>query len=303
MRKILLLAAVLLGLQAAAQTTQEEFQAKYERQIRAVGPAGLGVITILDKWEEAFPDDGDVLEKKFLYYLEKGHTTKIVDKSQSRYLGQAPVMTLKDSEGRPVNYFEENEYLDEYFSQAADMIDKAIEKHPNELAYRIDLITALVSYEKDCPDMAAMELEKLIRFDAENHPIWGYHGEQISRDEFISVIQEYCYGFFTIGTPQSYELFRSVSTVALNTYPKTTVFMSNLGTYWLVAQNNNKMALKWYNKVLKLDPQDYSAAKNCVILARKAQDRKLEKKYLPILIATTPDQAEKMACESRLAAL
>ena len=60
---------------------------------------------------------------------------------------------------------------------------------------------------------------------------------------------------------------------------------------------------KWYNKVLKIEPDNYTAAKNCVLLARTEKDTKLEKKYLPALIRATDSEMERASCEARLAVL
>ena len=55
----LVLAMLLLpaGRSAFAQTTPEEFKTRYDRLVSSVGVAGLGVETLLAKWEKAFPDD------------------------------------------------------------------------------------------------------------------------------------------------------------------------------------------------------------------------------------------------------
>ena len=58
-----------------------------------------------------------------------------------------------------------------------------------------------------------------------------------------------------------------------------------------------------YNKVLKKKPDDYAAIKNCVLLARKDKNVKLEKKYLPMLIKVTPDETEKATAQARLSVL
>ena len=54
---------------------------------------------------------------------------------------------------------------------------------------------------------------------------------------------------------------------------------------------------------LKKEPDNYTAIKNCVLLARDAKNLKLEKKYLPALIRVTQDDAERAAAQARLEAL
>ena len=76
-----------------------------------------------------------------------------------------------------------------------------------------------------------------------------------------------------------------------------------MGSYYLVVQHEGKTALKYYNKVLKKEPDNYTAIKNCVLLARDAKNLKLEKKYLPALIRVTQDDAERAAAQARLEAL
>ena len=92
-------------------------------------------------------------------------------------------------------------------------------------------------------------------------------------------MQEYCYAFFKIGTPHCFEAFKELSEKMLGYYPDNTVYMTNIGSYYLVYKHDSKAALKMYNKVLKKSPDDYTAIKNCVLLARSDKNIKLEKKY------------------------
>ena len=119
----LVLAMLLLpaGRSAFAQTTPEEFKTRYDRLVSSVGVAGLGVETLLAKWEKAFPDDPERMMASFSFYLEKSQTTRIDTLRQARYLGNAPVLSLKDSLGNALNYFQVVQYDDELFRQAIDI--------------------------------------------------------------------------------------------------------------------------------------------------------------------------------------
>lgn len=295
--------ALLSGAALFAQTPASEHAARYERQVRNVGAAGVGVETILDRWEAEWPDDPAMHEGRSKFWLAKSLTTNVVPKNQQKFLGAAPVLVLKDSLGRDVNYFEENNFVDSLFALSQKAVDKAIALAPAELAYRVDKITALMLYEKDSPDLATSELLKLISYNSSAHPSWTYYGMAVDESTFISTIQEYCFNFFKYATPGSYEAFKTVSEAMLKNYPSELSFMNNLGSYWLVYKRNSGKALKWYNKVLKKDPHDYNAANNCVILSRKDKNVKLEKKYLPYLIEASDSETEKAACRARLEAL
>lgn len=289
---------LLCALPLSAQMTSEQYKASYDRQVRIVGATGVGVETILDRWAEAYPDDTDMLEGRFHYYFEKSRSTKAMIKPGDRYLGKKPVLTLPDSTGGSVNFFEEPFFVDSLFALSATAIDRAVAAKPDELSYRFKKIAALLEYEKESPDMAGAELLDLIELNRAQSPGWTYGGEKVDKDFFISAVQEYCYSFFNTATPSSYEMFRAVSERMCSYYPEETVFVSNLGTYWLIARKDDKKALKYYNKVLKAKPDDYSALKNCVLLARSSKNVKLEKKYLPALINACQSDTEKMSAQA-----
>ena len=305
MKRIILTLFIAFGCGIAlnAQGGSEDYLTRYQNLVKRVGASGIGVETIVNRWEKAFPDDPDMLEAKFNYYFDKSRRTTLVIKDADRFMGNKPSISLRDSLDRPVNYFEESFYDDSLFALSSQAIDKAIRLYPDRIDLRFDKVTALTQYEKESPDMAASALAGLIDYNAVSHPVWKYGDQAIDAETFEAAVQEYCYAFYTIGSPVSYEAFLSLSEKMLSYNPKSVLFLTNVGTYWLIARNDTKKALKCYTKVLKLDPDNYTAIKNCVILARKEKNTKLEKKYLPMLIRVTDDEREKASAETRLNAL
>jgi len=287
----------------SAQDSAEAFRSRYDALVKRVGLDGVGVETTLDRWEKAYPDDPDMLAARFNYYLLKSASTEIKPMQKERFLGNRPTLVLKDSLGADVNYFQETVYSDSLFALASTAIDRAIKLQPDRLDLRFSKITSLIGYEKESPDMATSALLALIDYDRTAHPAWKYGDEPASPDLFEAGIQEYCASFYTIGSPASYESFRALSERMLKYDPKNTLFMSNIGTYYFVAKNDYKTARKHYDKVLKADPENYTAIKNSVLMARRDNNVKLEKKYLPMLVKHGADDAEKAAAQARLTAL
>ena len=268
-------AALLCAATLQAQESAADFKARYERLVRNLGYAGVGIETVLDRWEEAFPDDMDVPTARFNYYFTKSRTTQILPKpGLRRFLGMQPALTLKDSDGNDVNYFEESFFDEELFGEAIKVLDARIALRPDELRWRYLKISALCAYEKESPDMAAAELKQLIARQESARPAWTLDGEAVQDELFAQGVGEFCYEFFQIGTPQSYSDFREISERMGKLYPRNTVFIDNLGTYWLIAQDNEKQAVKFYKKALKIDPADEAALRNLALIERRQAQRK-----------------------------
>ena len=279
MKKLIAPIALILMMTCAGfaqdELPTEDFQARYERLVRNVGYSGVGVETLLDRWEAASPDDPAIPVARFNYYYAKCQKTEIVPKpGVRRYLGHQPSLTLKDSEGNDVNYFEDITYDEGLFGEALKVLDKQIAEHPDELRWHFLKITALSEYEKESPDMAAAEIKALIERNASARPAWTLDGDSVDSELFQQGIGEYCALFFQTGTPASYEYFREISERMNKLYPKNPVFLDNLGSYQQVVKNNDKQAIKYYKKALKLDPEDYAATRNMQLIQRKQAQAK-----------------------------
>ena len=299
----LAMAAALVCAHAQEKPSSEEFLERYNKLVTKLGPDGVGVETVIQRWEAAYPDDVDMLTAKFSYYYSKSQDRSVQILDAEKYLGEKPTLSLTDSLGKKANYFQVINYDDELFANATSAIDKAISLERNRLDLRLLKTAALLAYEKESPDMTLSDLKALVDYNGHTHPQWSYPDFVADEDFFKAAIQEYCYSFFRIGSPQSFEAFRQLSEKMLEYRPNDTLFLTNLGSYYLVYKKDNKSALKYYNKVLKLSPNDYTAAKNCVLLARAEKDVKLEKKYLPVLIKATENEAERLSAEARLKSL
>ena len=302
-RFIYIVALALTCLSASAQRSREEYKSRYNLLTERLGATGVGIETLLSSWERDYPDDVDMLCGKFSYYFSKSQSVEVVRKDQSTFLGAKPVLSLKDSTGAPVNYFQETMYDDSLFAMSSSAIEKAIRLQPAEIDLRFNRITALIAYEKESPDMAVAALRSIIDYYYTSDQKWTFRSESVDNEFFKAAVQEYCYSFFRTQSPVSMEAFQSLSLKMLDYNPSDPVFMNNVGSYWFVWKQDDRTAAKYYTRVLKKHPDDYTASKNLVLMYRRERNVSKEKKYLAILAKNSPDEAERAAAEARLGAL
>lgn len=278
MKKLIILSALVLTfVNLSAQT--DKFEQRYNLVASRLGVAGVGIETILENWAQADSTNEKLLKAQFDYYFTKSQRTEVVKKSSSKYLGMNPVLTLKDSLGQNVYYYQDTFYDDELFGQSLKVADKVAGLYPDKLDYKFLKANAMIAYEKESPDMALDYLLDLAQEDALRKSPWLYEDNKAEDIFFQEAIQEYCYSFYQIGTSQAREAFYTLSKKMNEIHPDNYNFINNIGTYYMVVKEDYKTALKYYNKVLKKNPSDMVALQNCVIASRKMGNAKLETKY------------------------
>ncbi len=283
MKRLSAALAALVLVCTALPAQSVDWQKKYERQVKAVGLSGVGVETILDSWGAADSSSVDYLAARYAFWFDKSHSLVVEAHDSPRYLGMEPMLELSDSsKSNTVWYYQVDSFDDELFGRALRYLDKAAAAMPAELEYRVWKVSALMLYEKESPDMTLGLILSLIDEDRSTGQKWLYQGEEQDRDFFDGLIQEFCWNLFNLGTPQAREAFLKVSEKMLSYDRKSPVFMANVGSY-LMSVKEYKKALKQFDKVLKLDPDNDTAIRNCVTIARILRDDKLKSRYNPML--------------------
>ena len=283
MKRISAALAALVLVCTALPAQSVDWQKKYERQVKAVGLSGVGVETILDSWGAADSSSVDYLAARYAFWFDKSHSLVVEAHDSPRYLGMEPMFELSDSsKSNTVWYYQVDSFDDELFGRALRYLDKAAAAMPAELEYRVWKVSALMLYEKESPDMTLGLILSLIDEDRSTGQKWLYQGEEQDKDFFDGLIQEFCWNLFNLGTPQAREAFLKVSEKMLSYDRKSPVFMANVGSY-LMSVKEYKKALKQFDKVLKLDPDNDTAIRNCVTIARILRDDKLKSRYNPML--------------------
>ena len=292
----------LLPLQAQENYSKEEFLRRYNQLVERVGADGVGVETLLNKWEQAWPEDTNQMLARFSFCFTRCRHARIAILPQDRYLGNEPLLPMTDSLGNKVNYFQVYDYDDELFAEANSAITRAIAARQNRLDWHFLKIDALLAYEKEKPEMTLQELKALADFHFKRKPDWEHEqlGE-VSPEQFIALMQDYCVAFFRIGTETSNEAFRSFSEHLLTYCKDEPLFLDNLGSYYLIKKDYKK-SQKYFDQVLKKHPGDMTALKNCILMARTRKDVKMEKKYLALMAAHGETETDRASAQARLSA-
>lgn len=274
-----------MSLSVFAQTS--DYKRRYDILLDRVGPAGVGMETLIENWSKVEPGNTDMLTARFYYYIARSQGTEVVARKEAKYLGAAPMLTLQDSTGVDVHYYEVLKYDDEIFSQALKVVDHAISLYPQRLEFRFMKANAYLSYERESPDMALSNILGLAHDYMTSGKTWTYNenSEQLTVDQelFAQMIQDYCVTLYALGSPASYEAFLKLSQRMNGYFPKTPSYLANIGSYHMVVAKDPKTALKYYDKALKIEPKAREVINNAILAARKLKNTKLEKKYLKLL--------------------
>ena len=242
--------------------TTENFLQRYDLLVSRVGPSGIGVDNLLNNWYKADSTDINVLLARFNYFYSASRRDSVVCRYSKKYLGMAPILSLKDTLGRTTYYYSESFFNEQTFGNAIKWLDRALVLHNSRLDLCFMKADALLSYEKASPDMTLDYLKSVVEANFTRKSTWDYPGADVDAEFFNGALQQYCYTFFQIGTTQSMEAFKSLSELMLKYQPKDVNFINNIGAYYTAVKDNDKQALKYFRKSLKINPSDSVAIKN-----------------------------------------
>lgn len=270
---------IVMGLCAAlslsAQTT-ENFVRKYNSLVSRVGYTGVGVEYLLDSWERADSTDINYMLARFNYYMEKSQRDTVIVSRASRYIGMQPVMSLKDSSGRQVNYFNEVLYDERYYNRAMHMLDRAIVKNNARLDLYCTKAETMIAHDKYSAEASSAFILKMIERHYKARTKWEHPGMSAAPDNktFEDIILSYCFDYYRIGGNSCMEAFNNVSTAMLKNKASDSAFTDNVGTYLFLVKKDYKKAAKMYSAALKKNPEDEVAKKNLELVKSRLSGKK-----------------------------
>ena len=275
---LIIVSSVLTLLPCLGQSSVNYLQ-YYLTLVSRVGVDGVGVETLLDKWYASDSTDVNQMVARFNYFYKKNSRDSVVVKESRTYLGQEPILSLKDSTGRVMNYFNETVFDDQMFGKCLTAIDGAIALKDTRIDLREQKVDALINYEKENPDMTLECLKSLIDYNFTAKPKWvDLEGNEEAADYFDQSIQNYCFALSKIASPSSYEAFRIISEKMLKYEPQNVNFIDNMGAYAVLVKKNDKQALKMFKKALKIKPDDSTALQNVRLIEKRMALKKSSKK-------------------------
>lgn len=265
--------SAILCLSAAAQTS-DSYLKVYNNLVSRVGYDGIGIWGLLEKWSKADSCGVDLQVAKFNYHFARSRKDSITIHPGRKFLGMDPVLSLKDSTGKDINYFSEPFYDPVEFNLAISDLDMAIATNNDRLDLYATMADALSAFEKGKADMTLRFLSGMIERNYRKGNKWVLPGQEVGKDSFPELMQTYCYLMYQKGTPEGYEAFKTLSEAMLKHEKNNVNFINNLGSYYLVCKQNDKNAMKYYTKSLRIKPDDEVAAKNIKLIERRAQMKK-----------------------------
>lgn len=277
MKKIFTIAACVFVAGIVAAQTTENYLSRYNSLVARVGFSGVGVETLIDRWEFADPEDINHMVARFNFYLDKSMRDSVVTSYKLRYLGMDPLLELKDSTGRKMYYYNEKVFDGRNFAKAIEYLDKAISANNTRLDLYLDKAEALMTYEKTLPDSSRDCLLSLVDLNYTKKSKWDFPGAAVDEDFFLNEIQRLILVYYHTGSEQSLEAFRQVTERVLKHSPKKVTFLDNMGAYYVSAQKNDKKALKYYKAAQKIAPDDAISKQNISIIERRAAAAKKKK--------------------------
>lgn len=247
---LLSLASTLLGLHA--QGFMQQFATLHTQKDTAAQRL------LLQKWEQTTLNDPDLYVAYFNYYVSKAEH-QVIELGQNPEGKEALRLTQQDAEGKEVTagfMYGGTFYQPDLVAKGIVWVRKGIELFPTRLDMRFG--EAYMYTELKQWDSLTSVVIKTIDYGNTINNKWLWRdGEAMDdgKEAMLSSIQRYQYQMYQTGEDSLLENTRQISETILKYYPDHVESISNISVYYLLKENFDK-ALELMKKAEQYAPKD-----------------------------------------------
>jgi tetratricopeptide (TPR) repeat protein len=254
MQKLLPFLLLLLGLNTAAQTYQQQFRAAFGKNDTATAFA------LINDWEKADPKDPELYTAAFnLYFFSSKQETVALEREQK----SKESIPLTDSAGKTVGYLNTKQgYRPATIAKAFQYINKGIAQFPDRLDMRWGkcyVLGQVGDYENFTVEVvAALQHSATIKCN------WLWTNNQKTANpqkEMLEAVQAYLKQLYDTEDDKLLVNMQRIGDVAIFHYPNSIEILSTTGVAYMLTQNYPK-AISLLKKAEKLNPKDFIVLNN-----------------------------------------
>lgn len=200
---------------------------------------------------------GDEYADRFNEHLNAGLKSSIAMTVElPLYAVNTQVLTLQDTvTGGPAGYMYQGYFITDsaQVDSAVMTLYEGIRKFPNRLDLYFGLATTYLYI--DQPDMMIYIVEEAMKQSKKNKGIWLWTGDEQVPDTIDYMFERVQEDFARFWEAEDLERCERVSQMAVKYYPTRAEYWNNMGAV-AMWKNDKKKALKYFQKALKLNPND-----------------------------------------------
>lgn len=202
-------------------------------------------------------ETGDEYADLFNEHLNAGLQSSITMSVElPLYAYNTQVLTLQDTvTGGPAGYMYQGYFITDsaQVDSAVMMLQKGIRKFPNRLDLYFGLAATYLYI--DQPDMMIYIVEKAMQQGKKNKGKWLWSADEILPDSIDYMYERVQEDFARFWAAEDLERCERVAQMAVKYYPKRAEYWNNMGAV-AMWKNDKKKAMKYFQKALKLNPND-----------------------------------------------
>lgn len=202
-------------------------------------------------------ETGDAYADRFNEHLNAGLQSSITMSVElPLYAYNTQVLTLQDTvTGGPAGYMYQGYFITDsaQVDSAVMTLYKGIRKFPNRLDLYFGLATTYLYI--DQPDMMIYIVEKAMQQGKKNKGKWLWSADEILPDSIDYMYERVQEDFARFWAAEDLERCERVAQMAVKYYPKRAEYWNNMGAV-AMWKNDKKKAMKYFQKALKLKPDD-----------------------------------------------